>query len=342
MRGSALLGVARAAAPRASAPALTSSEVGLDDVWPEVSAELERYLRRRGATSSQAQDLAQDVAVKVLTRGVAFTSAQDLLRWCYPVARNGLVDLQRAARRVADDPEQAPEASSGVDVHAVVEARIRLTRVLAGIRRLDVGDQEALRPLLRGEELPASADRREATRLAVRRHRARARLTTLVGPAAAVLGWVLGTRGRPARRVAPAAVALPFALAVATGALPPQQALPPASSAAAPVDQAAFRASDADGRGGGSRPLVPPAPPPAKRAVADTAAAAPAAPAGPAAPRQIAEVAPAEGVLVRVETHKRVGDELVCVAHDGLLTQTCVEEPGQLPPLAAADLSARN
>lgn len=327
MNSSAGFGVGVAAAPRASAPALTSRDLGLDDVWPEVSAELVRYLRRRGATPCQAQDVAQDVAVKVLTRKVAFTSAQDLLRWCYPVARNGLVDLQRAGRRVADEPGAAPELPAVVDVHAVVEARMRLERVVAGFRRLEVGDQEALRPLLAGEDLSASADRREATRLAVRRHRARARLTALVGPAATVVGWVLGTKGRPARRVAPGAVALPLALAVATGALP--QLAPPAAEPVAPAQQAASHP------GGPAAPIAVQSrvtPPTRMAPAADrVAAAAPA----PAAARELVAVEPAEGLLVRVESQQRDGAELVCLAHDGLLEQTCVDEPEELPPSAA-------
>jgi hypothetical protein len=283
------------------------------DVWPEVSRALVRFLCRRGASDAQAQDIAQDVALKVLTRHIPFTSSQDLLRWCYPVARNALVDAQRASARFVAVPDEdaAFDVPDMFDTHRVVESRLRLQDVLVGIRQLSSADQEALAPLLDDDGPADPTCRRESTRLAVRRHRARARLTALVGPVAAVFGWVLGARpARTSARFAPAAVAVSLSLAsVAGGAAVVQTPSHEALQATMVSDTVAAPAAVS----APARPVAPPA-----RAVAPVRRAAVAA-------DETRVVVPATGVVVRTGTRAPRGRELACASTGG--ERSCVDRP---------------
>lgn len=219
-----------AEAPLQRSPISTTSQEALEAVWPRVSRLLAAGLRRRGASPSIVEDVVQDVALRIMTHEPAYNDADDLLRWCHTVARNRLVDYHRSGERLvelaADREDGRP---SHGELHAEVEARLRLARVLSSIRDLGVDDQQAIAPLLSDALEPPAANRKEATRLAVRRHRARKRLLDIVGPAAAVLGWVQAKRcGRSALRLAPAALAVPLLLAGVAPTL--GKALPDASS----------------------------------------------------------------------------------------------------------------
>lgn len=121
-----------------------------------------------------------------------FTSADDLLRWCRLVGRRLAVDAHRRTVR-STSVEAVPDQAGTVDVEAAALARVRADRVLTALHDLDPNDRAAIIDLRSPD-----ADRREQVRLAVRRHRARARLTAIVDGVAALLGWLLIRR--PARR----------------------------------------------------------------------------------------------------------------------------------------------
>ena len=188
----------------------------LASVWPEVSTRLGKLLTSRGATRDLADDVVQEVAARALARGVVFEDAADLMRWAVPVALNLLVDSARAAGRVTVGIDGWDSAVS--DVADVVAHRDRLHRVLGAVAHLSAADRAALT----SDEAPI--DRREAVKLAVRRHRARRRLIALVDGVAGILVWfgVWGRRTRATRGVAvatvPVALALPVALVLVTPA----------------------------------------------------------------------------------------------------------------------------
>lgn len=334
MEEPSVVGSSRSTRTRPTRAALT--QVALADVWPQVSRALLRYLRGRGAGAALAEDVVQDVALRVLTHDVAFESAEDLLRWCLPVARNRFVDHHRASVRVVDDGggQGAYEhRDDRADVHATVEARIRLHRVLGAIRQLGPVDQQSLLPLLADlSEQPLAADRKEATRLAVRRHRARARLLELVGPAAAVLGWTLG-RPRPRQgRPAPAALTLPALLA----ALVPFVAVdasPTAPWSAPSADSVAVRSADRPGNAPGRAPL------PRESVRAAPAPGASATSAALVQTDKLGVTLPA-GVAVGTYTRPRRDDRLACVRGLVVVEEICVREPTPPQTPAASTVSS--
>jgi DNA-directed RNA polymerase specialized sigma24 family protein len=146
------------------------------EVWPQVSGRLHRTLVRRGTPSDEADDLVQDTAVRALQTGVVFDSAEDLFRWSLVVARRMAIDAHRHQQFVVDI-DLTDRASPDL-VDRQVEARIVFEAVAVAIRQLSAADRRALLQVVDDE---AAVDRRDAVRMNVQRHRARARLRAKVG-----------------------------------------------------------------------------------------------------------------------------------------------------------------
>lgn len=155
-----------------------------EDVWPEVSARLTGCLVRRGTPADQAEDLVQETALRALQGGITFTDADDLFRWSAVVARRLAIDAHRRRRFLADG--EPPDRASSDRVEHQVETRIVLAAVSSAVKDLTTTERQALLSVPAGR----GVGRREAVRLNVSRHRARARLRAgldgLVGVAIAL------------------------------------------------------------------------------------------------------------------------------------------------------------
>ncbi|MDQ1712873.1 MAG: hypothetical protein QOE45_2323 [Frankiaceae bacterium] len=185
-----------------------------ETVWPDVERRLRALLFRRGLDRASADDIVQEVALRALANHVTFASASDLLRWAGPVACNLHVDLVRHHARMLDAP-QAEDHAADDDVPRQVAERIELQRAFRGIAALRPADREAIIEAVTSEQA-VPRTRKEAVRLAVRRHRARSRLLVVLEQLAGWLGgWLAGTRVlRRGRRVALAGAMLPAAVAI--------------------------------------------------------------------------------------------------------------------------------
>jgi DNA-directed RNA polymerase specialized sigma24 family protein len=226
---------------RAAGPLITPP---FETVWPDVERRLRALLFRRGLDQPSVDDVVQEVALRALAHHVTYASANDLIRWAAPVACNLHVDLLRQRARVADDPGAADRPASD-DVAGEVAHRIELQRAFRGIAKLRPADREAIIDAVAAEPV-VPGSRKEAVRLAVRRHRARSRLALVLEQLAA---WLTGARllHRSRRAVAmgallPAAAlplvvglrTLPHEAAAGTGAAP---------ATAAPMQRQAVRAA---------------------------------------------------------------------------------------------------
>jgi hypothetical protein len=179
----------------------------LAEVWPQAAQALRAYLRSRGASPQDADDLVQECAVRVLRSRPTFIDAPDLLRWCLPVVRNLSVDLHRRGRH--ELPVESVPDRQGGDVAETVLVSLELLRVLRALEKLRPSDRDAIVANVEQEQ-GGSLDRKQAVRLNVQRHRARQRLLARL---AAVLGICAAFGRRMVRVAGPAA--LPVALAVA-------------------------------------------------------------------------------------------------------------------------------
>jgi DNA-directed RNA polymerase specialized sigma24 family protein len=177
-----------------------------ETVWPDVERRLRALLFRRGLDRASVDDVVQEVALRALANHVTYASATDLLRWAGPVACNLHVDLVRHRARMLDAPE-ADDHAAADDVPREVAHRIELQRAFRGIAALRPADREAIIEAVTSE--PAPRTRKEAVRLAVRRHRARSRLAIVLEQLAA---WVTGVQVlRRGRRLVAVAALVPAA-----------------------------------------------------------------------------------------------------------------------------------
>jgi hypothetical protein len=224
-----------------------SSPPGLEEVWPEVSRRLEQCLRARGASPALAEDVVQETALRVLQARVTFRSADDLMRWARVVAGRLVIDAHRRRRFVAD--VEVPDVPGHESVHGQVEGRLALDAVSHAIKAMTVDQRQALL-----EAQPADGlERRDAVRLNVRRHRARAHLRAAVD---GLLGVLLGLGLRIRRWLdgLPDSVVQLTGVAVTAGVLI-LAAESPAPTTGQPVQATSIVAIES-GAAGSSRPLA--------------------------------------------------------------------------------------
>lgn len=150
----------------------------LAEVWPEVSRRLGAYLRRRGVSDADAQDIVQCVAERALKHDVPFGSTDELLFWGLTVAKHLDIDLRRAGqRRDCLDLAALDERASGHSLEDSVITRVRLGHTVDALLRMEGRDRALIMAGVTAQGVVSGAER-------VARHRARKRLLQIVGPAA--------------------------------------------------------------------------------------------------------------------------------------------------------------
>ncbi|HEX7169115.1 MAG TPA: hypothetical protein VF230_19210 [Acidimicrobiales bacterium] len=242
--------------------------------------------------------------MRALAREVPFTDAADLSRWVQCVAWRLAIDDHRKLALVHD--ETTPEPATTTEVVDEVEHRLRWDATRRAWPRLAAADREAI---LTDSE---PATRKEAVRVAVRRHRARARLLAMVeaAMAALVFAWQKGKRATP---LALAAAAVPFVLNVA----------PFRADAPAVARDNATRTVDASGWFDHRASVVEPAAPDTARPTGSPSepAAAPAVPVAPPSGRAVVVAAPKPlpPGEVRIEEREPFEPEpAACVSQSGM------------------------
>jgi len=71
----------------------------MDSVWERFSAPLRRFILRRVADTHDAEDILQDVFVKILRHTGDMESRDKIHAWVYAIARNAITDYYRKSRR---------------------------------------------------------------------------------------------------------------------------------------------------------------------------------------------------------------------------------------------------
>lgn len=178
----------------------------LESEWPDVSRRLGAYLRRRGTSTADAQDIIQCVAERALKHELPFRSQDELLFWCLTVAKHLDIDLRRAAhRRDLLDLEVCQENASGDSLEDAVVARVRLAHTIKALLAMEGRDRDLIIAGVEARGTVSGAER-------VARHRARKRLLEIVGPAAvamiAISRRLFGPVTRPATAPVLAAASL--------------------------------------------------------------------------------------------------------------------------------------
>jgi DNA-directed RNA polymerase specialized sigma24 family protein len=294
---------------------LITEAVALGEVWPEVSRALRGYLRARGSTPQDTEDVMQECALRVLHARPTFVDAPDLVRWCIPVVRNLTVDLYRRDRR--ETPvERLPDRPGRGDVADDVSHSLELGRVLLALQQLRPADRDAIVSHVE-QDTPGDVDRKAAVRRNVQRHRARQRLLARL---AGILGVIWGLTRRSARVSAPVLLPAALALGVAAGSF---GAVHPLRHPETPVmhlrDDRVTPAQHSSGAGRMTRDV----------ALSDRRQrSAPAVSSRPYAARVAAAEAPTGDGIVITRKHKDARAPLVCAQGGAGRPSVCIDDPG--------------
>ena len=147
--------------------------------WLAHEAELLGFLRHHLGDPHRAEDLLQEIFVKVMRQGQGFCEVEQPRAWLFQVARNSLIDDVRRQRSSVplDEKLEAPAPDEGSPVDALADCIER------SLPQLDSADQDVLRRCdLDGWRQKDYADRNGLTLSATkaRLRRARARLRALL------------------------------------------------------------------------------------------------------------------------------------------------------------------
>src|SRR5437588_4397354 len=135
-------GTVTAPVPRSTASVITEFDAPtFENVWPEVSARLGGILRQR-VDPATAEDIVQETALRVVRNRVAFSDAEDLLRWASRVGTNLAIDERRRRRFIDSAP--VPECEGPHNVAAAVDQRMTLDALASAIKRLSEVERKAI------------------------------------------------------------------------------------------------------------------------------------------------------------------------------------------------------
>ena len=116
--------------------------VASEQLWETFSAPLQQFILRRVSDPHSAEDILQDVFLKIHTRIDTLHQQDRVAAWIYQIARNAIADYYRAQRPISDLSEGlvAPDAMPEEDV-----VRELLPCVAAMVDALPDTYREALR-----------------------------------------------------------------------------------------------------------------------------------------------------------------------------------------------------
>lgn len=302
-----------------SSEAVITDAPQLADIWLEAAPALGAFLRSRGCSPQDADDLVQECAIRVLRSRPTFADTADLLRWCLPVVRNLSVDLHRKGRREVS-VEVMPDRPAVGDVANDVVVALELRRVLQALQQLRPSDREAIVAHVGPEQSSSALDRRQAVRRNVQLHRARQRLLARL---AAVLGICAALGRRMGRAATPAALPLALAVALLTTVLGGTAGR--SGSSSAPGHTRVVRA----GESSPASHRVPASQlPPRRRPAAVQVALHPRATRRPSEKATVVAVTTPEGVTARLAAGKaRQPGTFVCVRDAEPLPDVCIPQP---------------
>ncbi len=90
-----------------------------DQVWRDYNEALYGFIQRRVSDSSRAEDILQDVFVKIHERIGTLQDSGRVQSWVYQITRNAVIDHYRSHRATEELPDDltAPEIDASDEVH---------------------------------------------------------------------------------------------------------------------------------------------------------------------------------------------------------------------------------
>lgn len=101
----------------------------IENIWREFSANLRQFILKRTSDESVADDILQEVFVKIHSRIDTLKDIRRLHGWIYQITRNTIIDYYRSKKISAELPETItglnnPDNNDGVDVLPCIEAMV--------------------------------------------------------------------------------------------------------------------------------------------------------------------------------------------------------------------------
>lgn len=127
--------------------AATGDRAAFTELFEHFAPRVKGFLMKGGASAEEAEDLAQDVMIKMLRRARQFDPARaSVATWIFTIARNARIDALRRrakARFDQDDPSLQPEEEPRADF--LCELADRDQRIAEALRRLPAEQREVMR-----------------------------------------------------------------------------------------------------------------------------------------------------------------------------------------------------
>lgn len=123
-------------------------DAAFGEVYELMGPKLVQFFLRQGASQDLAEDLLQDVAVRLFRARGSFQRGASAMAWAYGVSRNAYIDHLRAAKTrrvvVSDDDALGRAASDeAASAEAMVSAGQQADHVAAAIEKLPAAQRQA-------------------------------------------------------------------------------------------------------------------------------------------------------------------------------------------------------
>jgi RNA polymerase sigma-70 factor (ECF subfamily) len=110
----------------------SSATPTIEGVWAEFADRLGRFIRARVADPATAEDILQDVFVRIQRRLDHLRAPAKLQGWLYLIARNAIIDHYRTTRKTSELPESLL-AEPPTDSAEACELKDALRQMIEGL-----------------------------------------------------------------------------------------------------------------------------------------------------------------------------------------------------------------
>lgn len=133
----------------------------LEDIWTQFATRLRYFIRGRVADDASAEDILQNVFVKVQQRLGTLRGEEKIEAWVCQIARNAIVDHYRTIRPADELPDYLPQPPDDAADEAEKAA------LLAAFRRMITQLPEPYRQAVQLTEMEGLTQQELATRLGI-------------------------------------------------------------------------------------------------------------------------------------------------------------------------------
>lgn len=98
--------------------------VSIDQVWDDFTAQLRRFIASRIQNEADADDILQEVFIKIHRSIDRLEDQSKLQAWVYQITRNAIIDYYRQSEQAVEAPGELPEGLTEGSSEEEVEAEV--------------------------------------------------------------------------------------------------------------------------------------------------------------------------------------------------------------------------